>query len=100
WDPRPSVCVVMASQGYPGNYPKGKVIMGLEEAAKLPDVKVLQAGTKLDSNRLTITDGGRVLGITALGDTLEDARRKAYEACAAIGWRDAFYRKYIAGQPG
>ena len=67
WDPRPAVCVVMASQGYPGNYPKGKVIIGLEEAAKLPDVKVFHAGTKLDPNGLTLTDGGRVLGVTAPG---------------------------------
>ena len=95
WDPRPAVCVVMASQGYPGNYPKGKVILGLEEAAKLPDVKVFHAGTKLDANGLTLTDGGRVLGVTALGDTLADAKRRAYEAVGKIHFQGAFYRKDI-----
>ena len=95
WDPRPAVCVVMASQGYPGSYPKGKVILGLEEAATLPDVKVFHAGTRLDANGLTLTDGGRVLGVTALGDTLADAKRKAYEAVAKIHFQGAFYRRDI-----
>jgi phosphoribosylamine--glycine ligase len=95
WDPRHAVCVVMASQGYPDNYPKGKVIMGLDEAAKLPDVKVFHAGTRLDQNGLTVTDGGRVLGVTALGDTLADAKRKAYEAAAKIHFQGSFYRKDI-----
>lgn len=95
WDPRPAVCVVMASGGYPGNYPKGKVIMGLEEAAQLPDVKVFHAGTKVE-NGLTMTDGGRVLGVTALGETLADARRRAYEAVNKIHFQGAFHRKDIA----
>jgi phosphoribosylamine--glycine ligase len=96
WDPRPAVCVVMASQGYPGAFPKGKVILGLDEAAKLPDVKVFHAGTRLDPNGLTLTTGGRVLGITALGDTLADAKRKAYEAVEKIHFQGGFYRKDIA----
>src|SRR5262249_6967992 len=79
WDPGPAVCVVMASQGYPGSYSKGKLITGLAEAAKLPDVKVFHAGTKQDGGLVT-TDGGRVLGVTALGDSLADAKRNAYEA--------------------
>ncbi len=91
WDPRPAVCVVMASQGYPGNYSKGKVITGLAEAAKLPNVKVFHAGTKLENN-FPVTDGGRVLGVTALGDTLADAKRNAYEAVARIHFQGAFYR--------
>ncbi len=106
WDPRPAVCVVMASQGYPGNYPKGKVILGLEEAAKLPDVKVFHGGTKLDPNGLTLTDGGRVLGVTALGATLAEAKQRAYEAVGKVHFQGAFYRKDIgdkalktAGQP-
>lgn len=98
WDPRPAVCVVMASQGYPGNFPKGKVIHGLDEAAKLPDVKVFHAGTKLDANGLTVTDGGRVLGVTALGDTFAEARRTAYEAVGKIHFQGAFYRKDIANR--
>src|SRR5262249_29604152 len=83
WDPRPAVCVVMASQGYPGSYPRGKVIGGLEEVAKLPDVKVFHAGTKMEKNYV-VTDGGRVLGVTALGETLADAKRRAYEAIEMI----------------
>jgi phosphoribosylamine--glycine ligase len=96
WDPRPAVCVVMASQGYPGNYLKGKVILGLDEAAKLPDVKVFHAGTKADSNGLVVTSGGRVLGVTALGDTLYGAKRRAYQAIAKIHFQGAHYRKDIA----
>ena len=96
WDARPAVCVVMASQGYPGNYAKGKEIDGLEEAAKLPDVKVFHAGTRLDARRQVVSDGGRVLGVTALGETLGDAKRKAYEAAGMINFHGAFYRKDIA----
>ncbi len=95
WDPRPAVCVVIASQGYPGPYVKGKVITGLAEAAKLPDVKVFHAGTKVEKG-LVLTDGGRVLGVTALGDTLADARRRVYEAVARIHFQGAFYRHDIA----
>src|SRR5205823_7296346 len=95
WDPRPAVCVVMASQGYPGNYAKGKLITGLEEAAKLPDVKVFHAGTRIESG-MVVTDGGRVLGVTALGDTLADAKKRAYEAVSKISFRGAHYRTDIA----
>src|SRR5262249_50778 len=95
WDPRPSVCVVMASKGYPGSYAKGKVITGLDDAAKVPDVKVFHAGTKLENN-VVVTDGGRVLGVTALGDTLAVARQKAYEAVERISFQGAFYRRDIA----
>src|SRR5262249_50278907 len=77
WDPRPAVCVVMASGGYPGPFEKGHGIYGLEEAERLPDVQVFHAGTRLDGERV-LTDGGRVLGVTALGDTLELARERAY----------------------
>ncbi len=94
WDPRPAVCVVMASGGYPDRYEKGFPISGLERAAALPDVKVFHAGTRLEGDRV-LTDGGRVLGVTALGNDLEEARRRAYEACALISFRDAFYRKDI-----
>ena len=95
WDPRPAVCVVMASQGYPGPYQKGKVITGLREVARLPDVKVFHAGTKLE-NDLVVTDGGRVLGVTALGDSLAEAKRNAYQAVSRIHFQGAFYRKDIA----
>jgi phosphoribosylamine--glycine ligase len=95
WDPRPAVCVVMASQGYPGPYQRGKVITGLAEAAKVPGVKVFHAGAKMQ-NDLVVTDGGRVLGVTALGDTLAEAKRNAYEAVSRIHFQGAFYRKDIA----
>ena len=96
WDPRPAVCVVMASQGYPGNFQKGKVITGLAEAAKLPDVKVFHAGTQAATTAWCVTDGGRVLGVTALGDTLADAKRNAYEAVGEDSLPGAHYRKDIA----
>jgi phosphoribosylamine--glycine ligase len=95
WDPRPAVCVVMASQGYPGPYAKGKVINGLAEAAGLPDVKVFHAGTAIE-NKLVVTDGGRVLGVTALGNTLAEAKRRAYEAVERIHFAGAHYRRDIA----
>jgi len=94
WDPRPSVCVVMASGGYPGAFEKGEVISGLARAASIDDVKVFHSGTRLDGDRV-LTDGGRVLSVTALGETLEQARDKAYAACSCINWRNAFYRKDI-----
>jgi phosphoribosylamine--glycine ligase len=95
WDPRPAVCVVMASQGYPGAYAKGKIIQGLDEAAKLPDVKVFHAGTKMEDG-YTRSDGGRVLSVTALGETMADAKRRAYQAVAKIQFPGAFYRSDIA----
>jgi len=95
WDERPAVCVVMASGGYPGTFQKGKVITGLAEAAKLPDVKVFHAGTKREKD-LVLTDGGRVLAVTALGGTLAEAKRNAYEAVAKIHFQGAHYRKDIA----
>ncbi|MHB1424331.1 MAG: phosphoribosylamine--glycine ligase [Gemmataceae bacterium] len=95
WDPRPAVCVVMASGGYPGKYEKGLPIKGLADAAKVPDVKVFHAGTRREGD-LILTDGGRVFGVTALGDTLAEAKRRAYEAVACIQFRDSFYRRDIA----
>jgi phosphoribosylamine---glycine ligase len=95
WDPRPAVCVVLASQGYPGTYPKNRVLSGLSEAAKLPDVKVFHAGTKAEGSEIA-TDGGRVLGVTALGDTLADAKKRAYEAVSLIHFQGMHYRKDIA----
>jgi phosphoribosylamine--glycine ligase len=95
WDPRPAVCVVMATQGYPGSYAKGKVIKGLPEAAQLPDVKVFHAGTQREQG-LVVTEGGRVLGVTALDSTLAEAKRKAYRAVEQIQFQGAFYRRDIA----
>jgi phosphoribosylamine--glycine ligase len=95
WDPRPSVSVVMASGGYPGTFQKGKVITGLAQAAKLPDIKVFHAGTRREKD-LVLTDGGRVLAVTALGESLADAKRNAYEAVAKIHFQGAHHRKDIA----
>jgi phosphoribosylamine--glycine ligase len=97
WDPRPAVCVVMSSKGYPGPFEKGLVIQGLSEAAAMPDLKVFHAGTRRDGDRV-LTDGGRVLGVTALGDTLEEARRRAYEAVSRISFPGAFFRRDIAAR--
>jgi phosphoribosylamine--glycine ligase len=98
WDPRPAVCVVLASQGYPGTYAKGKSISGLTEAAKVADVQVFHAGTTVAGNRI-VTDGGRVLGVTAIGDTIAAARSNAYAAIERISFPGMFYRKDIAAKP-
>ncbi|WP_297528087.1 phosphoribosylamine--glycine ligase [Thiohalobacter sp.] len=93
WDPRASLGVVMAAGGYPGDYRKGDVIEGLD----LPDpegVKVFHAGTAERDGKV-VTSGGRVLCVCALGDTVADAQRRAYERVAQIAWPDAYYRRDI-----
>ncbi|HID78116.1 MAG TPA: phosphoribosylamine--glycine ligase [Planctomycetaceae bacterium] len=95
WDPRAAVCVVMASEGYPGQYSKGHPIRGLDEAAQLPDVKVFHAGTKRADGQV-VTAGGRVLGVTALGENIAQAKRNAYSAVRCIRWRGAWCRKDIS----
>jgi phosphoribosylamine--glycine ligase len=95
WDPRHAVCVVMASEGYPGNYEKGRAIRGLTEAAAIPDVKVFHAGTDVVDGQVVNT-GGRVLGVTALGNTLSAAKLQAYTAVKCIRWPGAWCRKDIS----
>jgi phosphoribosylamine---glycine ligase len=116
WDKRASVTVVLASAGYPGKYETGKPISGLDQVAKLEDVQVFHAGTKIDDNRV-VTSGGRVLAITALGSTTEPAgaerrgresgsgdasesiaaaRSRAYEAAALIEFEGCHFRRDIA----
>ena len=95
WDPRPAVCVVMASEGYPGSYEKGYPIRGLDQAARLDDVKVFHAGTSIIDGQVVNT-GGRVLGVTALGDTVAKAKLLAYQAVKCIRWEGAWCRKDIA----
>ncbi len=95
WDPRPSVCVVMAAAGYPGPYESGQTIRGLDEAAQVPDVKVFHAGTRLSEGRV-VTHGGRVLGVTSLGNTLAAAKLSAYTAVKKIRWEGAWCRKDIS----
>ena len=95
WDPRPAVCVVMASGGYPGSYEKGKKITGIEEAERAEDVMVFQAGTAAKNGEI-VTAGGRVLGVTALGETIADAKSRAYQAVEKIRFDGARYRRDIA----
>ena len=95
WDDRPSTCVVMASEGYPGSYEKGYEISGLENADALDDVKVFHAGTEISDGQV-VTNGGRVLGITALGNTISQAKLKAYSGVKEIRWRGAWCRKDIS----
>jgi len=95
WDRRPAVCVVMASAGYPGKYEKGKKITGIEDAEKLQDVIVFQAGTAIKNGDL-VTNGGRVLGVTAMGQTIADAKKRAYEAVDKIKFDGAYNRRDIA----
>ncbi|NQT87873.1 phosphoribosylamine--glycine ligase [bacterium] len=97
WDPRPSVCVVMASGGYPGPYEKGKVITGLEEAATVEDAMVFHAGTALKAGKV-VTTGGRVLGVTARGDDIQSAIDRAYETVAKINFPGAQYRTDIGAK--
>jgi len=97
WKSEASVCVVMASGGYPGSYTKGKIIRGLDEAARLPQTKVFHAGTTLQGLD-TVTSGGRVLGVTAWGSTLSEARQRAYEAVGTIDFIGAHWRSDIASK--
>jgi phosphoribosylamine--glycine ligase len=97
WDPRPAVCVVAASGGYPGPYPTGLPITGIEDADAMEDVKVFHAGTKLAEGKL-VTDGGRVLSVTALGRSFADAQKRAYAAMEKIHFEGMHYRRDIAHQ--
>jgi phosphoribosylamine--glycine ligase len=123
WKPEASVCVVMASGGYPGSYPKGKPILGLADAAKLPGTKVFHAGTAVAASRPSaanldnqewrrsaetplrlveenqiVTNGGRVLGVTALGKDLKAAQSAAYEAVEKICFEGVQFRRDIAAK--
>ncbi|MGB9613195.1 MAG: phosphoribosylamine--glycine ligase [Candidatus Margulisiibacteriota bacterium] len=95
WDERAAVCVVLASGGYPGHYEKGFPIEGLDRVAKMEDVVVFHAGTKLVGSKQITTDGGRVLGVTALADNIKFAIDKAYRAVELIHFKNMHYRKDI-----
>ena len=97
WDRRAAVCVVMASGGYPGGYEKGKVIRGIEQADKLSGTKVFHAGTALKEGAI-VTNGGRVLGVTALGETIGEAQAAAYKATGMIDFEGAYWRKDIGAK--
>jgi phosphoribosylamine--glycine ligase len=96
WDPRPAVCVVLAAEGYPGSYMKGRAVTGLAEAAGVPDSKVFHAGTTLRDDGKVVTAGGRVFGVTALGDTYVDAKSRAYEAAKKIHFSGIWSRSDIS----
>jgi phosphoribosylamine--glycine ligase len=94
WDPRPALCVVQVAEGYPGKYDKGHAIEGLEAVPEGEQLKVFHAGTKRRADR-TVTSGGRVLGVTALGSDLAEAQRRALDAADRITWPGVFYRRDI-----
>ncbi len=96
-DPRPTVCVVMASEGYPGKYETGKAIRGYKKASEIPGVVVFHAGTKIRNGRVS-TAGGRVLGVTAVGKDLQTAIKNVYKATAMISWTGSFCRTDIGAK--
>jgi phosphoribosylamine--glycine ligase len=98
WSAMASVCVVMASGGYPGNYAKGKVITGLTTAGQLPHTKVFHAGTTRNASGQLATSGGRVLGVTAWAANLADARKAAYAAVEKIQFDGMQFRRDIAAK--
>jgi phosphoribosylamine--glycine ligase len=97
WHDQAAVCVVMATEGYPGEYRKGDEILGLEQAAQIGDLVVFHAGTKVIEGK-TVTAGGRVLGVTARGHTVQEAMERAYRGVAAITWKGVHYRRDIGGK--
>ncbi|MDO9572404.1 MAG: phosphoribosylamine--glycine ligase [Candidatus Omnitrophota bacterium] len=94
WDNRACVCVVCAAFGYPGDYTKNKEISGLDQVAKLDDVVVFHAGTKKSGNKI-LSSGGRVLGVTGIGETIKEAINKTYQAVGKISFEGMHYRKDI-----
>ena len=97
WKPESAVCVVMAAGGYPGPYEKGKVIHGLQSASELSDVEVFHAGTTVSDGNV-VTNGGRVLSVTALGGDFSQAISNAYNAVEQISWEGVHFRKDIGNK--
>ena len=95
WSDDAALTVIMATKGYPDSYPRGSEIRGLEAASKVEGVQIFHAGTKADGKRI-LANGGRVLNVTALGTTVEQARERAYKAVGLIDWPAGFYRRDIA----
>lgn len=95
WKEDAAVCVVLASKGYPNKYEKGKIIYGLDDVKKMKDVMVFHAGTAFDNDHI-VTNGGRVLGVTAIGKDIKSAKQRAYEAIQKIHFDGMHYRKDIA----
>ena len=97
WKNKSSVCVVMTAEGYPGTYQKGEIISGLQSANSTPEVVVFHAGTKEQDGKV-LTNGGRVLGVTATGGNTESAIQRAYDAVGKVNWRGVHYRKDIGSR--
>jgi phosphoribosylamine--glycine ligase len=97
WYPEPALTVVMAAKGYPGDYAKGTLIEGLDQAEKIEGVEIFHAGTKSDGGKV-LANGGRVLNVTATGATVSEAQRRAYEAVDRINWPEGFCRRDIGWQ--
>lgn len=97
WRQEACVCVILASAGYPGVYPRGEEITGLGKFENHSKTVIFHAGTKIINNKL-VTDGGRVLGVTSLGDTFSEAIKNSYQAVSQISWKNQYYRKDIGGK--
>jgi phosphoribosylamine---glycine ligase len=97
WDKRSCICVVISSGGYPGEYETGKEITGLEDAGKNEDMFVFHAGTKKEGDKI-VTSGGRVLGVTSLGNTIEGAIDRVYKAVDKIHFERCFFRRDIGSK--
>lgn len=95
WHDGIGICVVMASNGYPGDYKKGTEIKGLDSFEKEENALLFHAGTKLSGNGIIISNGGRVLGVSAIGKNVKEAQKRAYSAIDRIDWPDGFYRRDI-----
>ena len=95
WDRSAAICVVMAANGYPAEYKKGTSIKGLQKAGKIEGTQIFHAGTLLNQQGDLIANGGRVLGITSLGEDLTMAQKRAYAAVDLIDWTDGFCRRDI-----
>ncbi|HAC33315.1 MAG TPA: phosphoribosylamine--glycine ligase, partial [Gammaproteobacteria bacterium] len=94
WDPRVALGVVMAAGGYPADYDRGDIINGLDRVSGSSEVKVFHAGTRLEQGQV-VTNGGRVLCVTALGDSVAEAQHRAYQAVEQINWPGSFFRNDI-----
>jgi phosphoribosylamine--glycine ligase len=99
WHDDVALCVVMAAKGYPGTYAKGSEIRGLDDAGADPKVEIFHAGTKHEGGRI-VADGGRVLGVTSRGNTIAEARARAYAAVDKIDWPEGFCRRDIGRRAG
>lgn len=97
WDNKAAVCVVLASGGYPGEYATGLPMAGTREAAQIPDVYLFHSGTQMDGDTL-VTSGGRVIGVTGVGNDIAQATKKAYEAVEKIRFEGMTYRRDIAAK--